>query len=86
MIHPIFPRHPIEAIQRFLCKIFGHRWDYYRRETPTAQELRVCRCCHRAQYWGVSPWGLQATKPAWLGFVQYRTKGAKEYVEGFGQE
>ena len=61
-----------------LCRIFGHRWTYYKKD---AQDFRVCRCCHQMNYWITFP---VAKKAFWMITVQYKEKGAKAHVEGYG--
>lgn len=68
----------------FICKLFGHKWTYYvlynLPDKPI--DLRVCRCCHEMQEWKVV---LDRKKPIWSVSIQYRDRGAKLHVEGYGK-
>lgn len=78
--------HPIEALQRWLCDRLGHRWTYYVIDFPNHKDVRVCRRCHRLHYWRAAYLPSKVTTMIWAGGVQYREKGAREHVPGYGKE
>lgn len=64
--------------ENLICKMFGHNWNYYK----TTADIRVCRCCHRMQEWK----HVCGPDKIWSWSIQYRDKGAREHVEGYGKE
>jgi len=63
----------MKKLRRTLCKIFGHKWEYYFTVIGGRQDLRACTRCHQVERYEQSfPF------KAWLGTVQYTKKGAKD--------
>jgi hypothetical protein len=60
-----------------LCKLFGHKWNYYK----VAQHVRVCGRCKKLQYWTTF---YPIPNPFWMTAVKYTDKGAREHVAGYG--
>jgi hypothetical protein len=63
----------------WLCKLFGHKWIYYKID---ARDYRVCRCCHQMNHWTVF---YPIRNPFWMITVQYKDAGAKAHVKGYGK-
>jgi hypothetical protein len=67
-----------------LCKIFGHKWTYYSLEVSPYRDVRVCKHCTDMQHYKPVP-GKIPIDIIWMNVVQYREKGAKLYVRGYGK-
>ena len=62
-----------------LCKIFRHKWTYYKLY-ETNQHIRHCKRCNQLQY---RKWHM--TSYIWSIGIEYTKLGAEKHVEGYGE-
>ncbi len=61
---------------KVLCKLFGHRYDYYLTQDVEQRNFRVCKYCGRLQEYKTFP-GLGY---GWYSLVQRTKKGAVRWI------
>ena len=65
-------------MKHIFCKLFGHKWTYYRITEPT-RYIRVCNICHEMHDRKV----VFGPDPIWSITLQYKKYGAKLHVPGY---
>lgn len=66
---------------KIFCKIFGHKWVYYKLYA-TNQKLRYCKRCNILQY---REWHIRRNMMTWHTAIEYTDAGARKFVEGYGE-
>lgn len=63
---------------KFLCKLFPHKWSYYKRLEGDTRNLRFCKRCVKAQYLAGDG---HIYRNEWITIVQRTLKGTQEELK-----
>jgi len=67
----------MSKFKMFLCRIFGHNFEYYLMHMDIHKEIRCCKRCHIAQEYRWHLYGY-----IWSTLIWRKKKAAKEYFSG----
>jgi hypothetical protein len=68
-------------VAKFICKHFGHKWQYAFDIILSRRDVRVCKRCGAIEMYLVN---VPVLGSSWFGLVRYTDKGAKEHYEKVG--
>lgn len=67
---------------KFICKLFGHRFNYYIRNANENENMRFCVHCGLAQeYKPMTVASFLRPEKVWVNLVQRTRRGAMNYFK-----
>lgn len=71
-------------MKNLLCRLFGHKWNYYKIGNKHDKTIRVCKHCGCLQEWKSL---MDPKKLEWVGGNnKYSDFQAYLYIDGYGKE